>query len=94
MFLNVPLITDWQAIACICEHHINENLQHGNRKKHQYDYGPGQQVLKKVHTPTMLGVRMEGPSTINCIQVNGNFTIKLHKGVTECINIHRVLPYC
>jgi hypothetical protein len=26
MFLNVPLIADWQAIACSCEHHVNENL--------------------------------------------------------------------
>jgi hypothetical protein len=26
MFLNVPLIADWQAIALNCEHHVNENL--------------------------------------------------------------------
>jgi hypothetical protein len=26
MFLNVPLIADWQAIAHTCEHHVNENL--------------------------------------------------------------------
>ena len=26
MFLNVPLIPDWQAIACLCGHHVNENL--------------------------------------------------------------------
>jgi hypothetical protein len=26
MFLNVPLVADWQAIACTCEHHVNENL--------------------------------------------------------------------
>jgi hypothetical protein len=26
MFLNMPLIADWQAIACTCEHHVNENL--------------------------------------------------------------------
>ncbi len=25
MFLNMPLIADWQAIACTCEHHVNEN---------------------------------------------------------------------
>ncbi len=31
MFLNVPLIADWQAIACTCEHHINEILQCANR---------------------------------------------------------------
>ncbi len=32
MFLNVPLIADWRAIARTCEHHGNENLQPANRK--------------------------------------------------------------
>ncbi len=26
MFLNMPLIADWQAITRICEHHVNKNL--------------------------------------------------------------------
>jgi hypothetical protein len=26
MFLNMPLIADWQAIERTCEHHVNENL--------------------------------------------------------------------
>ncbi len=26
MFLNMPLIADWQAIARTREHHVNENL--------------------------------------------------------------------
>jgi hypothetical protein len=25
MFLNMPLISDWQAIARTCEHHVNES---------------------------------------------------------------------
>ncbi len=61
LFLNVPLIADWQVIARTHEHHVNENLQCANRKQHQYDYAPGQQVLKKMHNPTRLGVRTEGP---------------------------------
>ncbi len=93
MFLNVPLIADWQAIARTCENHVNENLRRVNRKQHQFDYAPGQQVLKKVHNPTKLGVRTEGPYTIECIHVNGNLTIFLCEGITECINICRVLPY-
>ncbi len=94
MFLNMLLIADWQAIARTCEHHVNENLWCANRKQRQFDYAMGQQVLKKVHNPTKLGVRTEGPYTIECIHVNGNFTILLHEGITECINIRRVLPYC
>ncbi len=94
MFLNVPLIADWQAIARTCEHHVNENLRCANRKQRQFDYTPRQQVLKKVHNPTKLGVRTEGPHTIERIHVNGNLTILLREGITERINIHRVLPYC
>ncbi len=94
MFLNVLLITDWQTIARTCEHHVNENLPRANGKQHQYDYAPGQQVLKKVHNTTKLGVRTEGPYTIEHIHVNGNLTILLREGITERINICRVLPYC
>ncbi len=77
MFLNVPLIADWQSIVHNCEHHGNENLRRANRKQRQYDYTPGQQVLKKVHNPTKLGVRMEGPYTIESVHINGNLTILL-----------------
>ncbi len=43
--------------------------------------------------PTKLGVRMEGPSSIECVHVNGNLTI-LHEGITERIIIRRDLLYC
>jgi hypothetical protein len=89
----VPLIADWQAIAGTCGHHVNENLQHANRKQRQFDYAPGQQILKKVHDPTKLGVRLEDPYTIERLHVNDNLTILLLEGITEHINIHRVLPY-
>jgi hypothetical protein len=94
MFLNVPLIADWQAIARTHEHHVDENLRRANRKQHQFDHTPGQQVLKKVHNPTKLGVRTEPPYTIERIHINGNVTILLCEGITESINICRVLPYC
>jgi hypothetical protein len=93
MFLNVLLIADWWAIARTHEHHVNENLQRANRKQHQFDCAPEQQVLKKVHNPTKLGVRTEGPYTIEHIHAKGNLTIVLCEGITECINIRRVLPY-
>jgi len=93
MFLYVPLIADWYATARNREHHVNENLCRANRKHHQYDYAPGQQVRKKVNDPTKLGVRTEGPYTIARVHVNGNLAIVLREGVTECINICRVLMY-
>ncbi len=88
------LIADWQAIAHTPEHHVNQNLQCANRKQCQFDYAPGQQVLKKVHNPTKLGVRTKSPYTIERIYVNGNVIILLREGIIEHINIHRVLSYC
>ena len=93
MFLNIPLIAGWKAIAKHWEQFINENLRCANRKRRQYDYAPGQKVLKKVHDPTKLGVRNSGPYTIERVHVNGNITIELRPGVLERINIHRVMPY-
>jgi hypothetical protein len=40
MFLNVPLITNWKAIARTHEHHVNENSRHANRKQRQFDFAP------------------------------------------------------
>jgi hypothetical protein len=91
MFLNMLLVADWQAIAHTHEHHINKNLPRANRKQCQFDYALGQQVLKKVHNPTKLGVKTEGPYTIKCIHVNDKVTILLREGITKRINIRRVL---
>jgi hypothetical protein len=71
MFLNVPLIADWQAIACSCEHYINENLRHAYTKQRHFDYASGQQVLKKVRNPTKLGVRTKSSYIIECVHING-----------------------
>lgn len=94
MFLNVPLVADWNTIACKREQHVNENLRRANkRRRRQYDYAPGEQVLKKVHNPTKLGERTSGPYTIERVHANGTLTINLRQGVTERINIRRLIPY-
>ena len=94
MFLNIPLVADWQAIAARREQLVNDNLRRANKKRRQYDYASGQKVLKMVHDPTKLGVRTSGPYTIERVHVNGTITIKLCPGIFERINIRRVIPYC
>ena len=93
MFLNIPLVADWQAIAARREQLVNDNLRRANKKRRQYDYASGQKVLKMVHDPTKLGVRTSGPYTIERVHVNGTITIQLRPGITERINICRVIPY-
>jgi hypothetical protein len=81
------LIADWHTIAHHREQYVNDNLCHANRKRRQYDYAPGQKVLKKAHDPTKLGVRTTGPYNIEQANVNGMLTIELHPG------IHNVIPF-
>ena len=93
MFLNIPLIADWQAIAKHREQRVNYDLLSANRKRRWHDYAPGQKVLKTVHNPTKLGVRTTGPYTIERCHVNVNLTIKLRDRVTKRLNIRRVKSY-
>ena len=37
MFLNVPLISDWQTISRKREHHVNESLRKANAKHWYFD---------------------------------------------------------
>ena len=93
MFLNIPLIADWQMLTKKREHLVNENLRRENLRRRKYDYEINQKVLKKLHKPTKLGEKHEGPYNIEKVHCNGNITIKLRPNVTERINIRRVTPY-
>ena len=93
MFLNIPLIADWEAITKKREHLVNENLMRENRRRRQYDYQPNQLVLKKNHNPRKLGERTSGPYTISKVHTNGTVTLQISEDLSERINIRRVIPY-
>ena len=93
MFVNIPLIADWHLITTNREQIVNNQLQRSNAKRRRYDYTTGMRVLKKLHKPTKLGNRVSGPYNITQVHVNGTITILLRPGVTERINIRRVIPY-
>jgi hypothetical protein len=90
MFLNITLIADWHAITLKREHLINENLMKENQKRRRYDY---QKILKKTWKPRKLGIRTTGPYTILQTHVNGTVTIELRPGISERLNIRRIIPY-
>ena len=46
MFLDVPLIADWQAIQLHRRTIVNERLRKANVGRRTYDYIQGQKVLK------------------------------------------------
>ena len=71
--MNIPLIDDWEAITVHLKQYVNDNLHHANEKEYQHDYALGQKVLKKVHDPAKLGVRISGPYIIEHVHINGAF---------------------
>ncbi len=93
MFYNIPLITDWHAIARCHKHHVNKDLRRQNKNRRRWDHAVGDKVLKKIFAPTKLGPRTTGPYVIKTVHVNGNVTVTLREGLTERINIRRVIPY-
>jgi hypothetical protein len=93
MFLNIPLIADWHAIPQKHEHLINANLMGENCKQKHYDYAPNQKVLKKRHKICKLGQKTSEPYKIMHTHVNGTTTIELKPGISERINMRRVIPY-
>eukprot|EP00957_Ditylum_brightwellii_P049986 3788992-Ditylum_brightwellii.AAC.1 len=82
------------AITACCKQHVNDNSCHANKTQHQYDYTSGQKVLNKVHNPIKLGVRTSGLYIIEPVHVNGTLLIELCPGVTKCINMRGVIPFC
>lgn len=93
MFINLPLVADWHTITNRRELIVNESLRRHNAKRRRYDYVVGQRVLKKRHKPAKLGDRTEGPYNVTQVHTNGTVTVLLRPGITERINIRRVIPY-
>ena len=92
MFLNIPLIADWHTITQKLEHLINENLMHENCKQKCYDYVPNQKILKKRHKTCKLGQKTSGPYKILQTHVYVTITVELNPGISERLNIRRVIP--
>jgi hypothetical protein len=90
---NIPLVANWHAITTKREHIIKSNLMGENKKHRRFDYQINKKVLKKVHDPTKLGTRTQGPYKIEQVHTNGTLTIQLWPGITERINIQRVIPF-
>ena len=93
MFLDVPYVADLLAVRERRQLSVNENLHHVNAERTLHDYQVGDQILKKLHEWSKLGEQWDGPYVIKRAHVNGNVTVQLHTGVTECLNIRRVKPY-
>eukprot|EP00804_Cyclotella_cryptica_P020823 CCRYP_011450-RA/>CCRYP_011450-RA protein AED:0.22 eAED:-0.12 QI:0/-1/0/1/-1/0/1/0/111 len=81
------LSTDQQTIANCCQQYVNDNLCPANWEQHQYDYVPGQQVLKKVHNPTKFEVTTTSPYIIEQAGVKWYAHYQLDTGLVKCLKM-------
>jgi len=91
MFLNVPIMADLEGLHSKRAALVQKNLEFANKRRIRYDYQHGQQVLV-TNVKDKLGNRTEGPFTILQVHTNGTVTIQRRPGVSERINIRRLIP--
>ena len=91
MFLNIPIIADFQELHEKREALVRKNSEFANRRRIRYEYQLGQQVLVKT-VKDKLSQRTEGPFPILQAHINGTVTILRRPGVSERINIRRLIP--
>ena len=82
MFLDIPLIDDWQVIQKHRQTLVNERLIRVNQVCRSFDYIQGKRVLKNKHRPDKLGEVTEGPYRITQVHTNGTVSIELLPNVT------------
>jgi len=93
MILNIPLMVDFEIIRQRRQALIDKNLIRANAKRIDYDYQPGQQVLKEAPADKKLDMQAEGPYEITKIFTNGSVEIQVSPNLSERINIRRIKPF-
>ena len=93
MILNIPIIADFELLRQRRQALIDRNLVKANLRRVNFDYQPGQQVVKLVPKPGKLQPRAEGPYPIESVHTNGTVVIRLSPIVTERVNIRHIKPY-
>ena len=93
MFVDVPLISNLAAIRDRRQQLIDENLIRENKKRREFRYQAGQEVLLKSVDPRKMDPKAHGPYTIQQVYPNGTIDVARNPHVSERINIRRVIPF-
>jgi hypothetical protein len=92
MFLDIPLLADFELIRQRRQLLIDHNLQRQNAKRRHYDYRIGEQVYIKDNDGKKLSPRTQGPFSITQVHANGTLSIRRAPNVVERVNLRRVFP--
>jgi len=77
MLLNIPLIVDFELMRQRRQTLVDRNLLRANAKRIDFDYQPGQLVLKEAPADCKLDQQAIGPFPITMIHTNGTVVIRL-----------------
>ena len=94
MLLDLPIIVDLYRIQQRRQAIIDENLMRQNRKRSDYNYAAGREILIKAVNPAKLEPRAHGPYRITQVYTNGTIDVERRANVIARINIRRVIPFC
>ena len=93
MLLDIPIIVDLLQLQNKRQVLIDENLRRQNRKRREWNYAVGQEVLIKAVDPTKLEPRAHGPYTIVQVYTNGTVDVRRNPHIVERLNNRRIIPF-
>ena len=91
--MNIPLITDLDALKGHRQQLVDENLRRINKKQLEHHYAVGDQVSIKYHDPNKMEEKLHGPYRIERLYTNGTVRVEINPGVTIPISIRKLVPY-
>ena len=93
MFIDLPLQANLETIRQRRQQLIDTNLARHNRRRYDYHYRVGEDVLVKTYDPTKMEERLHGPYPILETRTNGTVVVKRHPWLSETYNIRKIEPY-
>ena len=93
MFIDVPVHADLIAIRDRRQELIDKNIMRHNRKRYDYHFKVGEEVMVKTYDPTKMDERLHGPYPILETRTNGTVVVQRHPWLTETYNIRKIEPY-
>ena len=92
MLFDIPVIADLEAVRNKRQLQIDNNLIRSNRRRIQYNYQSGKQVMVITEDPTKLEQRTHGPYLINRVFTNGTVELQLDAANATTVNIRKLVP--
>ena len=94
MFVDVPILADLIAIRNKRQQLVDQNLMRHNKKRYNYHYRVGDEVMITTYDPTKLPERLHGPYRIVETRTNGTVRVRMREpNIDETFNIRKLRPY-